>query len=62
MSISIITEIDVVLANPSLARRREAATLATHYAAGLLDCDSVTDGILSVREGLISDQETGSAQ
>lgn len=42
--------IDVLLADLPLARRREAASLAAHYVAGVLDSESVAGGIESLCE------------
>ena len=42
--------IDVLFADLSLARRREASSLAAHYVAGVLDKDSMTNGIESLIE------------
>ena len=42
--------IDVLFADLPLTRRREAASLAAHYVAGVLDCDSMTLGIEALSE------------
>ncbi len=41
---------DVLLAEFPLARRREAASLAAHYVAGVLDWDSLRAGLNSLCE------------
>jgi hypothetical protein len=42
--------IDVLFAELPLVRRREAASLAAHYVAGVLDRDSMTQGIRALGE------------
>ena len=42
--------IDVLFADLPLVRRREAASLAAHYVAGVLDRDSMTTGIHTLGE------------
>jgi hypothetical protein len=44
--------IDVLFAELPLARRREAASLAAHYVAGVLDRDSMTQGIRALGEAI----------
>ncbi len=42
--------VDAVFLEFPLARRREAASLAAHYVAGVLDRDSMEQGLISLAE------------